>query len=331
MVTTPWRRTFICASLLVPLVLLSTGCKTGSGWRAPWSGWGWSGASSPSATALNISKPSTQAPSPSATPGQPSRSLASSAGGVKSGSGVATVGATTPAGGVTAYPATPQAEAYPGRAGDTWKQDPGATKVTPAGGYQVGPYGMQAQPNPSGYANTPSRNAPAEGATSAPDSGDDARGGYGGREDYRTADQQLPDSRSPSGAPLGNNAPAENTAVDQPSSIYGEASGPATATESNVYGPVSETSPAEEGAAAFGNAYPSTAKPAEPSTPPTYGPPNTVAPESRPSTSPPPATSMSTTTSSTRAPLPQSLSTSGGYRPGSTSGAATSADGSSWR
>lgn len=330
MVTTPWRRTLIGASLLVPLVLLSTGCKTGSGWRAPWSGWGWSGASSPNSTALNISKPSTQAPAPVTVPGQPSRSLASGRGGSNSGSGVATVGATTPAGGVTAYPATAQANAYPGRAGDTWEQDPGAANVTPAGGYQVGPYGMQGQQNPSAYANTPPRNAPAEGATAAPNSEDDARSGYGGTEGYRTADQQPPGSRSPSGAPTGNNPPTENPAVEQPSSIYGEASSPATATESSIYGPASETSPAQEGGAAFGNAYPGTAKPAESSAPPTYGPPNTVAPESRPSTSPPPATSTSTS-SNPRAPLPQSLSTSGGYRPGSTSGAGTSTDGTSWR
>ena len=310
MVTAPWRRTLVCVSLCFPFVLFASGCKTSSGWRAPWSGWGWSGASSPSATALNISKPSTQAPASTNTPGQPSRSLAGGSGGAGSASGITTASATSPTGGVTAYPATAHADAHPGRAAGTWQHDTGAGEVAPAGGYQVGPYGMQQQ-NPSGYANAP-RNTPAAGAT-APSAGVAAEGGYGGTEGYRTADQQPPGSRGRSAATSGNFVPTDNPGAERPGSIYDEAAGAATATEPSIYGQAGETSPAEDVGGASGP-YSGGENPAESAASRTYGPPNTVAPAARPSTAPPAASG------SARAPLPQSLSTSGGYRPGSTNG-----------
>ena len=114
MVTAAWRRAFACSLFVAPVILLGSGCSTSSGWRAPWSGWGWGGASSPSATALNISKPSTQAPAPVNTPGQPNRGVAASGGATPSGgygSRETAPGAAHSGNAVAAYPATAQADA----------------------------------------------------------------------------------------------------------------------------------------------------------------------------------------------------------------------------
>src|SRR6188768_2317272 len=127
MVTAPWRRVIACSLVVAPVVLFGSGCKTASGWKAPWSAW--SGASSTDSTALNISKPSTQAPSPSSTtPGQPNKGLAASGGANAPGAnteGVTVAGATSPAGGVAAYPATALADAIP--------TQPAVGAVAPAG------------------------------------------------------------------------------------------------------------------------------------------------------------------------------------------------------
>lgn len=312
MVIAPCRRLFALGLLLAPVLFGTVGCKSGGGWAMPWSGLGWGGAA-PSSNALGISKPSTRAPVTNAPGQQPARGLAS--GNVSDQSGVATTGGSGPAGGVAAYPATAQANAYPTSTAATWQ--PGAEAggpVAPAAGYQVGPYGMQAGQTAGGQPNNSLTN-PGTGA--APNS-------YGGRapyagapqgptnngaagvasppaegytpETYRTATQ--PPAR---GGALGSGGlnPAETPAAAGSGSIYEETSGAATATEPSLYGPSpsssTETSPAEAGGSQ-----------------PTYGPPNTVAPPaaSRPATSP--------TATPPRTSLPPSLSGAGGYRPGST-------------
>ena len=312
------RRLVAFALVAGSLVVCGTGCKTGGTWGMPsWPRWGsWGGASSPDSTALNITKPSTQAPAPVTTPGQPSRSLA--AGGNSYPSGVAATGgagAAGPASGV--YPATAQADAYPGRAANTWQ--PGAEsggQVAPAGGYQVGPYSMQtnaAPPPASGYAagrTGTGAPAPSTGAASgpyAPANEPAPEGNYGGTEGYRTA--------TPAGSSAGGNTwnsggqnPAEENgaAAGQPGSVY---SGDGAGSEPSLYGPSST------GAATEGVPSSSATSPA-----PGYGPPNTVAPGStsvprRPSTSPPAASASAPAAPST---LPASLTTAGGFRPGST-------------
>lgn len=307
MVIAPWRRALACSLLVSPVILLGSGCKTASGWKAPWSAWG--GASSPNATALNISKPSTQAPAPNNTPGQPNHSLASSGGtGAAAGnpSGVAVAGATSPAGGVTAYPATPQADAYPTQtAGNTQLGNGTGGSVEPAGGMQVGPYSMQSKSATSGYAGVPKANTPP------------AEGPYGSREEIRTADQ------SAAGPYRGGEASgAMNPGAAPPGdagSVYGGGEGAATATESSVYGSGEETSPAGATSTSSLPPYSPAESPAESASAPTYGPPNTVGPAaSRPSTSPPPSTGAG------RSSLPASISSSGGYRPGSTGGSGVS-------
>lgn len=299
MVIAPWRRTLLCCLMVSPMVLLGSGCKTASGWRTPWSAWG--GASSPDATALNISKPSTQAPAPSNPPGQPNRSIAANGGAAGSRgnpSGVAMAGATSPTNPVTAYPATPQADAYPTQPAGNLQQGAGAgEQVAPAGGLQVGPYSMQSNPAASNYAAAPKGSAPAA-----------AEGPYGGREDYRTADRGA--ARN-----YGGGAPADDVSYPQANeagSVYGGAEGAATATESSVYGPDEETSPAGGDNSYSPTNYPTSEASDAPASDRSYGPPNTVAP--RPSTSPP------SSSSSTRTSLPASLSAAGGYRPGSTGG-----------
>src|SRR5204863_886458 len=77
MVLAPWRRALFCSLAIAPVVL-GSGCKTASGWQMPWSAWG--GASSPAATALTITKPSTHAPAPNGSAAQPGNGLASSGG-----------------------------------------------------------------------------------------------------------------------------------------------------------------------------------------------------------------------------------------------------------
>jgi hypothetical protein len=314
MVTAAWRRAFVCSLFVAPVVLLGSGCRTADGWRAPWSGWGWGGASSPNATALNISKPSTQAPSPSNTPGQPTRGLAASGGANAPGAG-----GVAPANGVAGYPATAQADAYPAQNVATWQ--PGASaggQVAPAGGLQVGPYGMQSNPPASGYGGNAQPRGPAAGPAGyggAPRSnvGGAAAttGPAGSREDYRTADQGAAGpyrgGAAPSTAPAA--VPVENPETN---SVYGGGEGPATATEPSVYGSTEETSPAEGANANPTGPYSNTESAAE--SPRSYGPPNTVAPGARPATSPPP------TSGATRPALPSSLSNAGGYRPGSTGG-----------
>ena len=310
MVTAAWRRAFACSLFVAPVILLGSGCSTSSGWRAPWSGWGWGGASSPSATALNISKPSTQAPAPVNTPGQPNRGVAASGGANASGgygSRETAPGAAHSGNAVAAYPATAQADAYPAQPASTWQPENVASgQVAPAAGLQVGPYSMQSNPAASGYSGKAPPRGPAAGAP-----------GYGGREDYRTADQGAAGSYR-GGTAAGGAAPAENSDAGSSGSVYTESEGAATATEPNVYGPADETSPAEGGNAAAAGPYSNAEAPAESASPRSYGPPNTVAPgASRPATSPPASGGAG------RAALPQSLSSSGGYRPGSTSGGST--------
>lgn len=275
MVIAPWRRALLCCLVVSPVVLLGSGCKTAGGWRAPWSAW--SGASSPNATALNISKPSTQAPAPNNPPGQPSRSIAANGG---SPSGVAMAGATSPASPVTAYPATPQADAYPAQpAGNLQQGEAAEGQVAPAGGMQVGPYGMQSNPAAGSYGVAPGGNAPPAAA-----------GPYGGREDVRTADR---------GA----------------ASAYGGGEEATTATEPSVYGSGEEASPVGGNEGYSPSPYSNDAPSAGSNSPRSYGPPNTVAPPAaRPSTSPPSSSGAS------RSSLPPALSTTGGYRPGSTGG-----------
>lgn len=281
MVIAPWRRTLLCCLVVSPVVLFGSGCKTAGGWRTPWSAW--SGASSPNATALNISKPSTQAPAPNNPPGQPSRNIAANGGTTTTGgspSGVAMAGATSPTNPVTAYPATPQADAYPAQPAGNFQQGEGAGRqVAPAGGMQVGPYSMQSNPAAGSYGATPKEDAPAA-----------AEGPYGSREDIRTADR---------GA----------------AGVYGGGEVTTTATESSVYGSGEESSPVggDEGysPAPYSNNAPSAGS----NSPRSYGPPNTVAPPAaRPSTSPP------SSSGANRSSLPPALSTTGGYRPGSTGG-----------
>ncbi|MGI8978238.1 MAG: hypothetical protein ACR2FY_03330 [Pirellulaceae bacterium] len=305
MVIAACRRAFVCSLFVAPVILLGSGCSTSSGWRAPWSGWGWGGASSPSATALNITKPSTQAPAPVSTPGQPNRGVAASGGANPSNayaSRETAPGAVHSGNAVAAYPATAQADAYPAQPASTWQPENGGRgEVAPAAGLQVGPYSMQANPA-SGYSGKAPPRGPAAGAP-----------GYGGREDYRTADQGAAGTYR--GAPAGGAAPPENSDEGSSGPVYTEAEGPATATEPSVYGPADETSPAEGAGAAAAGPYSNAEAPAESASPRSYGPPNTVAPAaSRPSTSPPASGGAG------RAALPAALSSSGGYRPGSTSG-----------
>jgi hypothetical protein len=330
MVTAPWRRAFVCSLMVAPVVLLGSGCKTASGWRMPWSSWG--GASSPSATALNISKPSTQAPSPTNIPGQSNRGIAANsgatapgAGGVGAGGvgagGVGTGGVGTagvgPSTGVAGYPGTAQANAYPAQNVATWPQGTAAGgQVAPAGGLQVGPYGMQSNP-PNGYAGNAQPRGPATGAagyggalqnntagaTAAP-------GAAGTRDDYRTADLGAAGPYRGGAATGGAAAPAE---TPETNSVYGGNAGAATATEPSVYGSAEETSPAAGGNTPAAGPYGNT-EPAESTAPRSYGPPNTVAPGARPSTSPPSSSGAG------RPALPASLSGAGGYRPGSTAG-----------
>jgi hypothetical protein len=322
MVTAPWRRALIYSLAVAPVVLLGSGCKTAGGWQMPWSSWG--GASSPNATALNISKPSTQAPSPSNTPGQANRGIAASGGATAPGAAGTGTGGVGPTNGVAGYPATAQANAYPAQNVATWPQGAVAGgQVAPAGGLQVGPYGMQSNP-PSGYAGNaqPRASAPGAagyggalqnstvGATAAP-------GATGTREDYRTADLGAagPYRGGPAtgGAATGSAAAAAPAETPETNSVYGGSAGAATATEPSVYGSAEETSPAAGGNASAAGPY-GNAEPAESAAPRSYGPPNTVAPVARPSTSPPPSSGA------TRPALPASLSSVGGYRPGSTAG-----------
>lgn len=300
MVIAPWRRALLCCLVVSPVILLGSGCKTAGGWRAPWSAW--SGASSPGATALNISKPSTQAPSPNSTPGQPNRGIAASGGPAASGgnpSGVAMTGATSPANPVSAYPATPQADAFPEQTAGNSQHGPGAEgQVAPAGGMQVGPYSMQSKPAANSYGASPRTNAPAA-----------AEGPYGNGEDNRTADRG--NAGNYGGAPAAEGA--ENSQANEAGSVYGGGGGgAATATESSVYGSDEETSPAGGNNGYAPTNYTTNETPAAPAASRSFGPPNTVAP--RPSTSPP------SSSGTNRTSLPSSLSTSGGYRPGSTGG-----------
>lgn len=301
MVIAACRRAFVCSLFIAPVILLGSGCSTSSGWRAPWSGWGWGGASSSGATALNITKPSTQAPAPVNTPGQPNRSVAASGSANPASayaSRAAAPGGANSGNAVAAYPATAQADAYPAQPASTWQPENGGRgEVAPAAGLQVGPYSMQANPAANALPRGPAAGAP----------------GYGGREDYRTADQGAAGTYRGSAA-IGA-APAESPETNSSGSVYPEAEGPATATEPSVYGPADETSPAEGASAAATGPYSNAEAPAESASPRSYGPPNTVAPAaSRPSTSPPASGGAG------RTALPASLSTSGGYRPGSTSG-----------
>ena len=306
MVTAAWRRAFVCSVVVAPVVLLGSGCKTASGWRMPWSAWG--GAASP--TALNISKPSTQAPSPSNIPGQSNRGVAASGGAHAPGAGGAGAGNA-----VAGYPATAQADAYPAQNVATWAPGAGAGgQVAPAGGLQVGPYGMQSNPV-NGYAGNAQPRGPAVGAAgygAAARGNPAAVGSPASREDYRTADQGAAGHYRGSAA-TGGAAAAAPAETPETSSVYGGGEGPATATEPSVYGATEETSPAVGGNASAAGPY-SNAEPAESAAPRSYGPPNTVAPGARPSTSPPPSSGA------TRPALPSSLSSAGGYRPGSTGG-----------
>lgn len=304
MVSAPWRRAFYCSLIAAP-VILGSGCKTASGWRMPWSSWG--GMSSPSATALTITKPSTHAPAPNGASTQPGAGLASSSGTATHGAGLGgnappggygATGGSAPTGGIAGYPGTALANSYPAQPASN--SQPGGS-VAPAGGLQVGPYGMQAPPSgygsaqPRGVAANPvayggaSRNSPAgPSTTEAP---------YG-REDYRTAEQPEARRGAVAGTTDNSGAPAESE------SVYGGGEGPATATETSPYGATEETSPAE------GSHVPAYSNP-ESTSSRSFGPPNTVS-GARPSTSPP--------SGAAGTGLPPSLSNVGGYRPGSTAG-----------
>ena len=324
MVIAAWRRAFVCSLMVAPLMLLGSGCRTASGWRTPWSAWG--GASSPSSTAVNISKPSTQAPAPSSIPGQPNRSVAASGGanpsGVTVGGGSANRAPGTNA--VAGYPATSQAYDYPSAASSTWQ--PAATtdgQVAPAGGMQVGRFSMQSQ-QPSGYAGSTQPRGPAASAASysgaprgnAASGGPAAVGPYGNTEDYRTADNRGA-TGGQAGAASSGGVASESPEASSAGSVYGGSEGAATATEPSAYGSVDETSPAVGGNEPEAGTDSNPEAPAESASPRSYGPPNTVVPSARSATAP--AASSETG----RVTLPASLSSSGGYRPGSTGGYGT--------
>jgi hypothetical protein len=308
-------------AVLAGSVLFTTGCKSGGTWGMPaWPAWGWGGASSANSTALNITKPSTQAPAPVANPGQPTKSLA---GGGTYPSAVAATGHVsdthTSAGPVSGvYPATAQADAYPGRGANTRQAGAEAGgQVAPAAGYQIGPYSMQGkgEPAPNGYAAGRSGgNAPATGAATGPYTSAEGgpAGASGGTDGYRMATQ--PSGANPVANPWasGGTNPAEGAGGGN---IYGnEAAGG----DANLYGPVTAT----DNGAASGLYGPSTAATGVSATTPNgYGPPNTVATGSAAAPRRPATTSPTTSdVGSPAAPstLPASLTTSGGFRPGST-------------